>query len=91
MTRADLLQGLPAWAEAYYPERVIPPPAGLEFVVLTAPELVALFERTTSRLCHLALIDQAPIRKSVEGYRRRPEWYAVSDAVRSSWRRHPEF
>lgn len=89
--RADVLRAFPAWAETYYPTRVSAPPEGLGGRGLNARELIDLFDRTTSRLCHLALIDHALIRNSVDGYRRNPEWVAISAAVRGSWRRHPAF
>lgn len=82
--RMPILNAISAWAETYYPDRASPPPPELATLHLAEAELIHLFNATTSRQAHLALVDQAAIRHSW-GDKTPPE--TVYAAIRNSWAR----
>jgi hypothetical protein len=49
-----------AWAADYYPARANPPP---DLSGLSSDDVVALFERCSTEIAHLALVDRAAIRR----------------------------
>ncbi len=81
----DTVTAITAWAEHYYPAANTPPPPEILVARFSQHILVALFEATTSRRHHLALIDQEPIRRAVEAHEPASP---VRNAVSQSWQRH---
>ena len=71
---------LPRWAENYYPDRSEAPP-NIAALRLSDADILALFSQPLSRRAHLALIDQAAIRRRVEADA------ALKDAVKAVWNR----